>query len=138
MSALSERLAHVPAVRAGELVGVRLHEVAQPVQQLLAGAIPHPRPGSVVEGTAGGGDGEGRPRPGDGEVRLRPAAECDLSPGLAGPRVDRLETSTIGRLDFLAVDDVAEERGFTHDGPAFLSSWGGDSVFGLLAGRATS
>src|ERR1035437_1330395 len=129
MSALSERLAHVPAVRAGELVGVRLHEVAQPVQQLLAGAIPHPRPGSVVEGTACGGDGE---------VRLRPAADCDLSPGLAGAAADRLETSTTGPLDFLAVDDVAEERGFTHDGPAFLSSWGGDSVFGLLAGRATS
>ena len=36
--ALRERLAHVAAVCAGELVGVGLHEITQPVQQFLAAA----------------------------------------------------------------------------------------------------
>ena len=109
VTALRQRLAHVAAVRAGQLVGVRLHQVAQPVQQLLAAAVAHPGPGTVVKGPAR-------------------ATECDLRPGLSGPRVDRLEAGTVGRLDLLAVDDVAEERGFAHDGPAFLCSCGGDPV----------
>jgi len=76
---------------------VCLHEVGQPVQQLLTAAIAHPGPGTFVEGQARGGDGE--------VIQL--AAERDLCPGLAGPRVDRRETCAVGLLDFLAADDVA-------------------------------
>ena len=77
-----------------------LDQVGQRVQQPSPLGVPHPRPGALVERV---------PRRGDGRLGVLRAAERDVGPGLAGPRVDALEAGAVDGLDLVAADEVAEQ-----------------------------
>jgi hypothetical protein len=54
---VADRLAHVGAIGQGEHLGVGLDQVGEPVQQRTALGVAHLRPGTLVEGAAGGQHG---------------------------------------------------------------------------------
>ena len=56
MARLCDRLAHVAGIGHRELVGVLLHEVGEPMHELLALLVPHAWPRARVEGLARGRD----------------------------------------------------------------------------------
>ena len=101
MTGLDDGLAHVVAVARAQFLGVLVHQIGQAVQQPAALGEPQPGPRPAVEGAARGLDGA---------VGIDLAAQGDLGPRLAGPRINRVEAGCVGGFGLDAVDHLAEER----------------------------